>query len=67
MRFTIQELEVWGCGGKDEAEEQRKAWAWEEREAKLRRELNLGKDIEADRALLEMAGLVGQNRSGGSV
>lgn len=65
--FEIDEMEVWGCGGNDEAEAQRKAWAWEEREALLRRQVNLGKDTEADRALLEMAGLIGQNRSGGSI
>ncbi|KAI5844546.1 TLD-domain-containing protein [Morchella snyderi] len=64
--FEIEEIEVWGCGGDSEAEAQRKAWAWEEREALLRRQINFGKDIEADRALLEMAGLIGQNRSGGS-
>ncbi|KAA8894884.1 restriction of telomere capping protein 5 [Sphaerosporella brunnea] len=67
IRFAIDELEVWGCGGVHEAESQRRAWAWEEREALLRRGVNLGKDTEADRALLEMAGLVGQHRSGGSV
>ncbi|KZF26235.1 hypothetical protein L228DRAFT_242672 [Xylona heveae TC161] len=66
-RFEIEALEVWGCGGDEEADRQRAAWAFEEREAALRRGLNLGKDVEADRALLEMAGLVGQNRSGGSV
>ncbi|KAI5803806.1 TLD-domain-containing protein [Geopyxis carbonaria] len=67
VRFEIDEVEVWGCGGASEAEAQRKAWQWEEREALLRRQINLGKDIEADRALLEMAGLIGQNRSGGSM
>lgn len=67
-RFSIDEIEVWGCGGDKEAEEQRRRWAWEEREAALRRQINIGKgDIEADRALLEMAGLIGQNRSGGSM
>jgi len=67
-RFEIESLEVWGCGGDAEAEEQRKRWAWEEREAEARRKINLGSgDIEADRALLEMAGLVGNNRSGGSM
>ncbi|PWW71969.1 hypothetical protein C7212DRAFT_302403 [Tuber magnatum] len=65
--FEIEEIEVWGCGGNSEAEAQRKAWAWEEREALLRRQIALGKDPEADKALLEMAGLVGQNRSGGSM
>jgi hypothetical protein len=61
-------LEVWGCGGDEEAREQRDRWAWEEREAEARRKINLGTgDIEADRALLEMAGLIGGNRSGGSM
>jgi hypothetical protein len=67
-RFEIESLEVWGCGGDEEAEQQRQRWAWEEREAEARRKINLGTgDIEADRALLEMAGLVGGNRSGGSM
>lgn len=67
-RFEIESLEVWGCGGDEEAEQQRQRWAWEEREAEARRRVNLGSgDIEADRALLEMAGLVGANRSGGSM
>lgn len=66
-RFEIESMEVWGCGGNDEAEQQRKRWAWEEREAEARRRVNLGTgDIEADRALLEMAGIIGGNRSGGS-
>ena len=61
-------MEVWGCGGDEEAQKQRAAWAWEEREAAARRNVNLGKDIEADRALLEMAGLVGNHgASGGSM
>ena len=59
-RFSIESLEVWGCGGEDEAEEQRKRWEWEEREAEARRRINFGKgDVEADRALLEMAGIIG--------
>ncbi|KAI5808533.1 TLD-domain-containing protein [Peziza echinospora] len=66
-RFRIDEIEVWGCGGDKEADEQRRNWEWEEREALLRRSVSLGKDLEADRALLEMAGLIGQNRSGGSM
>jgi hypothetical protein len=67
-RFEIESLEVWGCGGDEEAEAQRQRWAWEEREAEARRKVNLGSgDIEADRALLEMAGLIGGNRSGGSM
>lgn len=47
--FEIEEIEVWGCGGNNEAEAQRKAWAWEEREALLRTQITLGKDPEADR------------------
>lgn len=67
-RFEIDQLEVWGCGGDEEAKAQAERWAWEEREAEARRKINLGTgDIEADRALLEMAGLVGGNRSGGSM
>ncbi|TWU76187.1 Restriction of telomere capping protein 5 [Metarhizium rileyi] len=67
-RFEIDQLEVWGCGGDDEAKAQAARWAWEEREAEARRKINLGSgDIDADRALLEMAGLIGQNRSGGSM
>lgn len=67
-RFEIESLEVWGCGGDKEAEKQRSAWAFEAREAEARKNLKIGKDIEADRALLEMAGLVGNhNSSGGSM
>ncbi|KAH6609410.1 Restriction of telomere capping protein 5 [Trichoderma cornu-damae] len=67
-RFRIESLEVWGCGGDDEARAQAERWAWEEREAEARRRINLGTgDIDADRALLEMAGLIGGNRSGGSM
>lgn len=67
-RFEIGSVEVWGCGGDKEAKHQAEQWAWEAREAEARRRINLGTgDIEADRALLEMAGLVGGNRSGGSM
>lgn len=67
-RFEIESLEVWGCGGNEEAKVQAERWAFEAREAEARRRINLGTgDIEADRALLEMAGLVGANRSGGSM
>lgn len=67
-RFEIESLEVWGCGGDEEAKVQADRWAFEAREAEARRRINLGTgDIEADRALLEMAGLVGGNRSGGSI
>ncbi|KAM7191111.1 restriction of telomere capping protein 5 [Naviculisporaceae sp. PSN 640] len=67
-RFEVTHLEVWGCGGDEEAKLQAERWAWEAREAEARRRINLGTgDIEADRALLEMAGLIGANRSGGSM
>ncbi|KAK8133231.1 hypothetical protein PG999_001404 [Apiospora kogelbergensis] len=67
-RFQVDDIEVWGCGGDDEARQQRERWEWEHREAEARRRVNLGTgDREADRALLEMAGLVGNNRSGGSM
>ncbi|KAK3367457.1 TLD-domain-containing protein [Podospora didyma] len=67
-RFEVSSVEVWGCGGDDEAKHQAEHWAWEAREAEARRRINLGTgDIEADRALLEMAGLIGANRSGGSM
>ncbi|KXJ89555.1 TLD-domain-containing protein [Microdochium bolleyi] len=66
-RFQVDDIEVWGCGGDDDAKVQRERWEWEAREAEARRRINLGTgDLEADRQLLEMAGLIGQNRSGGS-
>ncbi|KAJ4286326.1 Restriction of telomere capping protein 5 [Kalmusia sp. IMI 367209] len=67
-RFEIDSLEVWGCGGDEIAEAQRKEWAFQEREAEARRRINLGTgDLDADRELLRMAGLIGGERSGGSV
>ncbi|KAK5634860.1 hypothetical protein RRF57_010573 [Xylaria bambusicola] len=67
-RFSIDDIEVWGCGGDEEARIQKERWEWEAREAEARRRVNLGTgDIEADRALLQMAGLIGSNRSGGSM
>jgi hypothetical protein len=67
-RFEIEEMEVWGCGGDEVAEAQRKEWAWNEREAEARRRINLGTgDIEADRQLLQMAGIISGDRSGGSI
>ncbi|RVD88321.1 uncharacterized protein DFL_002510 [Arthrobotrys flagrans] len=66
-RFTIDEIEVWGVGGEEEAKEQARQWAWDEAEAMRRRNVQLGDDVEANRALLEMAGIIGGNRSGGSV
>ncbi|KAG9205641.1 Restriction of telomere capping protein 5 [Epicoccum nigrum] len=68
-RFEIDSLEVWGCGGDDVAEAQRREWAFQEREAEARRRINLGSgDKEQDYELLKLAGLVGnENRSGGSM
>ena len=67
-RFEIESLEVCGCGVYEEAKKQRAAWAFEEREAAARKTLKLGKDVESDRALLEMAGLIGNHSaSGGSM
>lgn len=68
-RFEVESLEVWGCGGKEEAERQMKAQEFEEREAKLRRQINVGGtgDIEADKELLRMAGLIGHGQEGGSM
>lgn len=67
-RFEVESLEIWGCGGDEEAEKQRAAWAFEEREAAARKSVRMGKDVESDRALLEMAGLIGNhNASGGSM
>ncbi|KAF3081838.1 Restriction of telomere capping protein 5 [Orbilia oligospora] len=66
-RFNIEEIEVWGVGGEEEAKEQARQWAWDEAEAMRRRNVQLGDDVEANRALLEMAGIIGGNRSGGSM
>jgi hypothetical protein len=64
-RFEVEELEVWGCGGETEAEAQRRAWQWEEREALLRRGVNLGKDIEADRVSFSCFFLIRSGVGGG--
>jgi hypothetical protein len=68
-RFEIEELEIWGCGGDEVAEAQRKEWAWQEREAEARRRVNLGTgDAEMDRELLKMAGIISDSgHSGGSM
>lgn len=66
VKMLVQDVEVWGCGGKKELEEQLKQWQWEETEAKRRQQINL-RSIGEDRALLEMAGLVGHAQSGGSM
>ncbi|KAF2691620.1 restriction of telomere capping protein 5 [Lentithecium fluviatile CBS 122367] len=68
-RFEIDALEVWGCGGDEVAEAQRREWAFQEREAEARRRINLGTgDVDADRELLKMAGIISdQGHSGGSI
>lgn len=65
-RMIIQDLEVWGCGSEKEIKEQVYQWEWEEAEAKRRQNVNL-QSIGEDRAILEMAGLIGQYQNGGSV
>ena len=65
--FEIDDVEVWGCGIDQAREEQRRAWEWERREAERRQNVRIREDLAGDRALLEMAGIIGGNRSGGSV
>lgn len=69
--FEVDTLEVWGvsfpAGGVDEVERQQAKLEWEEAEAARRRGVNFGGDKDGARHLLEMAGIVGQNRSGGSM
>ena len=85
IEFDLDALEVWGIsfplaglsgslsGGAQEDDEitkQKKRLQWEEDEAARRRGIGFGGDKDGARALLEMAGLVGDkagNRSGGSV
>lgn len=65
-RLKITSLEVWGCGGTKEIAEQNKKWEWERKERERRRYLNK-ESFNEDRALLEMAGLVGNfSPNGGS-
>jgi TLD len=66
-RFEVSEVEVWGCGFDSAREEQRKAWEYERKEAERRQSVRIREDLSSDRALLEMAGIIGGNRSGGSV
>ncbi|PMD13297.1 restriction of telomere capping protein 5 [Hyaloscypha hepaticicola] len=68
-RFEIDAIEVWGVGDANIAEEQRRAWLWETKEAERRKTVNLQKgDIDAERELLKMAGLMkDESRSGGSM
>lgn len=75
IAFDIDTLEVWGVTHEDadageegnEVLQQQKRMEWEEREAARRAAVNFGGDRDGARALLEMAGLVGdRGRSGGS-
>lgn len=66
-KVEVGEVEVWGCGLEDARDEQKRAWEYERREAERRQNVRVREDLQADRALLEMAGLIGGNRSGGSV
>jgi TLD len=70
IEFDIDTLEVWGVtagadGGVDEATRQKRRLDWEEAEAARRAGVNFGGDKDGARALLEMAGLVGENSAGG--
>jgi hypothetical protein len=61
--FEVDQVEVYGLGGEDVLDARRRARRREEREAE-RRGLQLGtSDVEVDRELLKLAGLVGE-RSG---
>lgn len=75
VEIDLEALEVWGISiadesGEDALAQQKKRLDWEEAEAARRRGVNFGGDKDGARALLEMAGIIGedaQNRSGGSV
>ncbi|KAI9727851.1 MAG: Restriction of telomere capping protein 5 [Cirrosporium novae-zelandiae] len=66
-RFEIDSFEVWGIGGEEEEVRMHRDTKWEEREAARRRGINSTGDVEADKALLELAGIIGGGRSGGSM
>jgi hypothetical protein len=67
FKIEVHEVEVWGCGVESARGEQRRAWEYERTEAERRQNLRVREDLDMDRALLEMAGIIGSNRSGGSV
>ena len=67
LSIDIEEVEVWGCGVENAKDEQKRAWDYERREAERRQNVRIREDLASDRALLEMAGIIGGNRSGGSV
>lgn len=62
--FRVSELLVLGLGDVADQVEQQKQWEWERRQAEKSRHIN---DVQEGRALLAMAGLVGNHGSGGSV
>lgn len=55
-RFNVRHVEVVGFGSQIDLEKQRKEWEWEESESERRRNVN----VHEDRAILELAGIVGQ-------
>lgn len=65
-RFIITSLEVWGVGSFEEYEEQRKQWELDKKLSEARQSINL-KNLGEERAFLEMAGLIGNRGSGGSI
>ena len=73
VTVEIDTLEVWGVSvpdpgdmaAEDAATKQKKRLEWEEAEAARRRGVNFGGDKEGARALLEMAGLVGDHAGAG--
>jgi hypothetical protein len=67
FKIEVDEVEVWGCGVESARGEQRRAWEYERTEAERRQNVRVREDLDMDRALLEMAGIIGSNRSGGSV
>ena len=67
-KIEIEEVEVWGCGVDNARDEQKRAWEYERKEAERRQNVRIREDLAVDRALLEMAGIIGDShRSGGSV
>jgi TLD len=66
-KIMVDEVEVWGCGVDNARDEQKRAWEYERTEAERRQNVRVREDLASDRALLEMAGIIGANRSGGSI
>ena len=66
IKFIIRHIEIWGLADENVLKEQRRELKWEEAESKRRQSVNV-RMMSEDRALLEMAGLIGHQMSGGSV